>query len=187
MMRRLLPCLCLVLFCVSASFAQNRDYPKWDFTAAYSLNNFETPPPSTRHNLNGFTAAVGGNFRRWAAVEGDITYTTKTFGGTSRNLFTYLIGPRFTKRNLGGVTKPNKIKLEPFVHALFGGGHLNGFGASTKGWAGKMGGGLDIVAGKHVAIRVVEIDYYRYHGHLPIGLPRQRLDNALFTFGVRIF
>ena len=203
MMRRLLPCLCLVLFCASASFAQNNDYPKWDFTAAFTLNNLATPPPTTRHNLFGFTAAVGGNFRKWAAVEGDITYSTKTIAGTRTSLFTYLIGPRFTKRiTLGGgggaSTRHNhpdpqggadsdKKRLEPFVHALFGGGHLTGFGASTNGWAGKMGGGLDIVAGKHIAIRVGEIDYYRYHGHLPIGLPKQRLNNVAFTFGIRLF
>jgi len=202
MMRKLLPCLCLVLLGASASFAQTRDYPKWDFTAAFTLNNFATPPPTTRHNLYGFTAAVGGNFRKWAAVEGDITYSRGTIAGTSRSLLTYIVGPRFTKRITPGgggstrhnhpgapdvVTKPSKFAYEPFVHALFGGGHLSGFGASTNGWAGKMGGGLDIVAGKHVAIRVVQIDYYRYHGHLPIGLPKQRLNNAAFTFGIRIF
>jgi hypothetical protein len=180
MMRRLLPCLCLVLFCASVSFAQNQDYPKWDFTVAYTLNNLETPAPSSRQNFNGFTLALGGNFRRWAAVEGDVTFTTKTIAGTRASLSTYIIGPRFTRRS-------STSKLQPFVHALFGGGHLAGFGDSTNGWAGKMGGGLDILAGKHIAVRVGQIDYYRYHGHLPIGLPKQRLDNAAFTFGIRIF
>jgi len=178
-MRRLLPCLCLVLLCGSAAFAQ-KEYPKWDFTAAYTLNNLETPAPTTRQNLHGFTAAIGGNFRRWAAVEGDITYTTKTVGGIRRSLLSYMVGPRFTRRS-------SDNKLEPFVHALIGGGHLTGFGASTNGWTGKFGGGLDIVAGKHIAIRVIQIDYYRYHGHLPTTLPKQRLDNAAFTFGIRFF
>jgi hypothetical protein len=180
MMRRLLPCLCLALLSVTTAFAQAKDYPKWDFTAAYTLNNFETPPPTTRHNFNGFTAAIGGNFRRWAAVEGDLTYSRGTVAGVSRSLFTYIVGPRFTKRS-------STSKLQPFVHALIGGGRLTGFGASTNGWAGKFGGGLDIVAGKHIAVRVGQIDYYRYHGHLPIGLPKQRLDNAAFTFGIRVF
>jgi hypothetical protein len=201
MLRRCLPCLCLVLLSASAAFAQANDYPKWDFTAAFTLNNFETPPPTTRHNFKGFTAAIGGNFRRWAAVEGDLTYTRGTVAGVSRSLFTYLVGPRFTKRITPGsgssttrhnhpepdVTKPSKFAYEPFVHALIGGGHLNGFSGSTNGWAGKFGGGVDIVAGKHIAIRVIQIDYYRYHGHLPIGLPKQRLDNVAFTFGIRIF
>jgi hypothetical protein len=208
MLRRCLPCLCLVLLCASASFAQARDYPKWDFTAAFTLNNFETPPPATRHNFKGFTAAIAGNFRRWAAVEGDFTYTRGSINGVNRSLFTYLIGPRFTKRFTPGgsgaptrhnhpgpgVTKPSKMALEPFAHVLIGGGHLNGFligpiagNNSSNGWAGKFGGGLDIVAGKHIAIRVIQIDYYRYHGHIPNAFTRQRLDNVAFTFGVRLF
>lgn len=176
MIRRLLPCLCVVLFFASVSFAQNREYPKADFTAAYTLNLLDTNPG--RQNLNGFTAAVGGNFKKWFALEGDLTYTTRTISGRSRNLLTYMVGPRFTKRS-------SDSNLQPFVHALFGGGHLNGFGVGTNGWAGKFGGGLDIIAGKHVAVRVAQIDYYRYHGHVTTG--SQRLNNAAFTFGLRIF
>jgi hypothetical protein len=96
-----------------------------------------------------------------------------------------MVGPRFTKRS-------ENSNLQPFVHALIGGGHLRGFPlitggppATTDGWAGKFGGGLDIIAGKHAAIRVVQVDYYRYHGHIPTG--RRRLDNVAFTFGVRLF
>jgi len=175
-MRKLLPCLCLLILSTGSAFAQS-GYPKWDFTAGYTFNRLETPAPRTHLNFNGFTAAVAGNFRRWAAVEGDLTYTTGTVAGNRGNLFTYIVGPRFTKRY--------HDKVEPFVHALIGGGHLSGFGNSTNGWAGKFGGGLDIVAGQHVAIRVIQIDYYRYHGHVNVGT--QRLDNAAFTFGIRFF
>jgi hypothetical protein len=178
MMRRLLPCLCLVLVCGSAAVAQTPEYPKADFTAAYTLNRFEIPAGGTRTNLIGFTLAPAYNFRSYFALEGDVTFTTKTLSGTRRSLATYLIGPRFTKRT-------TDQKLEPFVHALVGGGHLSGFGSSTNGWAGKFGGGLDIVAGKHIAIRVFQVDYYRYHGHVAVGT--QRLNNAAFTFGIRIF
>jgi hypothetical protein len=191
-----LPCLCLVLLCASASVAQSRDYPKYDFTAAFSLNR--VPISTTHQNFKGFTAAVGWNFRKFAAIEGDVTYTTKTFGGLKRSMYSYLIGPRFTKRiTLGGGgggtkrqnhadpdsgTKPSKFKLEPFVHALFGGGHFSG-NVTNNGWAGKMGGGLDVVAGKHFAVRVGEIDYYRYRSTGNF----LRLNNVLFTFGVRVF
>ena len=184
-MRRLLPCLCLVLFSGSAALAQSADYPRFDFTAAYTLNNLETPAPSSRKNLHGFTLAAAANFREFIAVEADVTYTAKTIAGTRRSLLTYLVGPRFTRRR-------DNSNLQPFVHALFGGGQLTGFPltpggfpAVTDGWAGKFGGGLDVVAGKHVAIRVFQLDYYRYHGHIPTG--RQRLDNAAFTFGIRVF
>lgn len=176
-MRRLLPCLCLVLFCGGLTVAQNRDYPKWDFTAGYTYNDFETPAPKRRKAFNGFTAAPAWNFRRYAALEGDVTYTTAQIGLTRRTLFSYIAGPRFTYRskNIG----------QPFVHALIGGGHLSGFGAATNGWVGKFGGGVDIVAGKHVAFRVFQLDYYRYHGHVNVG--KQRLDNVALTIGIRLF
>ena len=177
-MRKLLPCLCLLLICVGTSFGQD-DYPKLDAAVGFTFNHLETPAPTHRENLIGFTVAGAANFRRSWAVEGDLTYTRKGIGGgLQRELLTYLVGPRFTKRY--------DNKMEPFLHALIGGGNLSGFARpNTKGWAGKFGGGLDIIAGKHVAIRAFQVDYYRYHGHIPGG--RQRLDNFAFTFGVRIF
>ena len=194
-MRKLLPCLCLMLLAGSASFAQNRDYPKWDFTVAYTLNNLETPQPPqgnefiSHPTLRGFTGAVAWNFRRYAAIEGDVTYTTGTSAWgppntaqSRRSLLSYVVGPRFTKRF--GNTWPH---AQPFVHAIYGGGRLTGYGPATNGWVGKMGGGVDIIAGKHVAIRAFQVDYYRYHGHLDVPGPRQRLDNFAFTFGLRFF
>ncbi len=170
MMRRLLPCLCVLLFCASAGFAQ--DYPKGDLTIGGTLNRFKTSVG--RQNLFGFTVAPAINFRNWYALEADVTFTTKNVNGITRSAFTYLIGPRFTKRS-------EKSKLEPFVHALFGGGHLHGIGGTNDGWAGKFGGGLDIVAGKHVAVRVGQVDYFRYRS------TQFRLNNATFTFGLKFF
>jgi hypothetical protein len=177
-MRRLLPCLCLVLLCGGASLVRaQEEFPKFDFTAAFTWNRFELPSGGTRRNFPGATLAPAWNINKYWALEGDLTYTAKTLeDNRTRFLVTYLFGPRFTHRGK---------RYQPFMHAIFGGGHLNGFGAATNGWAGKMGGGLDIVAGKHVAVRVVQVDYYRYHGHVNVGT--QRLNNAAFTFGVRLF
>ena len=176
-MRRLIPCFCLVLLCAGISQSQTPDVPKWDFTGAYVYNFLETPPPRTHKSLNGASGAIGWNFRKWAALEGDVTYTTAQINNIRRNLITYTFGPRFTQRN----------KLaQPFVHALAGGGHLSGFGNSTNGWAGKFGGGVDLVVGDHFAFRAFEVDYYRYHGHTN-GVSQQRLDNFTASFGIRIF
>ena len=185
-MRRLLPCLCLVLLCSSAAFAQN-SAPKWDFTAGYVFNYLENPPPITGHrNLHGFSLAPAANFREHWAAEADFTYTRSISGSPRRSLLTYMAGLRYTWR------KPDS-NWQPYVHALVGGGQLSGFqtGApggrpgTTDGWAGKFGGGIDVVVGKHAAIRVIGLDYYRFHGHIPGG--SQRLDNAAFTFGIRLF
>ena len=176
-MRRLLPCLCLMLFCGSAVLAQGQDYPKWDLAVGFTANRFETPPPLRHMDMYGFSGAVGWNFRRWAAIEGDFTYTGGDLNGIRRNLWSVTGGPRFTKRF-------TRSPAQPFVHALIGGGRLTGFG-STIGWVGKFGGGVDIIAGKHIAIRAFQVDYYRYHGHVDVGT--QRLNNMTATFGIRIF
>jgi hypothetical protein len=187
-MRRLLPCLCLLLLCGSAAFAQDREYPKFDFAVGYTFNWLETPPQSPpvsdRLTLHGFTVAAAANFRKHWAVEADVT-GTRTFHGVRRDFITYMVGPRYTWRK-------DNSKMQPFVHALIGGGQLSGFvlpttglRGTTDGWAGKFGGGLDVIAGRHVAVRVFQVDYYRYHGHIPGG--SQRLDNAAFTFGIRVF
>lgn len=177
-MRRLIPCLCLLLLCAGTALSQNRDYPRWDFTGAFVYNDEETPAPQHREQLYGGSGAVGWNFRRWAALEGDFTYTTKSVGGTRRNLWTFGAGPRFTKRG---------SFAQPFVHAVFGGGRLTGYPPKdTWGWSGKMGGGLDLIAGKHAALRVFEFDYYRYHGHTD-NIGKQRLDNFTLSLGIRLF
>lgn len=177
-MRKLALCFCLLLFCATTGMSQT-DYPKWDFTAAYVYNDLETPAPQSRNHLHGGSGALAWNFRSWAALEGDVTYTRANVAGTSRNLWSYTVGPRFTKRG---------SFAQPFVHALFGGGHLSGYGPtadlSTHGWVGKMGGGLDLVASKKVAIRPFQFDYYRYHGNTG-GVGRQRLDNFTLSLGVR--
>jgi hypothetical protein len=52
-------------------------------------------------------------------------------------------------------------------------------------WMGRkdFGGGLDLGAGKHVAFRPFQFDYYRYHGHVDVG--KQSLDNFTLSLGVR--
>lgn len=176
-MRRLLPCLCLVLLFGGIAVAQDREYPKWDFTGAFTYNDLQTPAPRTRQGLYGFTGAPAWNFRKNWALEGDVTYTWKNLNGIKRSLLSFIAGPRYTYRS-------SSIG-QPFAHALVGGGHLSGFGNATNGWVGKFGGGLDLLAGKHVAIRAFQVDYYRYHGHLNTG--KQRLDNVALTVGIRVF
>lgn len=180
-MRKLVPCFCLLLFCAATGTIQAQDYPKWDFTAAYVYNDLETPAPQSRNHLHGGSGAIAWNFRRWAALEGDVTYTRANVAGISRSLWSYTAGPRFTKRG---------SFAQPFVHALFGGGRLSGYGPTasgkTHGWVGKMGGGLDLVAGRHVAFRAFQFDYYRYHGNTN-NVGTQRLDNFTLSLGVRLF
>lgn len=167
-MRRFFHIACLVFLCATASFAQQPDYSKFDFTGAFTVVRLDDS-----EKLYGLTAAPAYNFTRHLAVEGDLTYTSKSEFGTRLNLTTYMGGLRYTFR-------PDGSKLQPFAHGLVGGSHVSVSGFSDNGAAAKVGGGLDIVATKHIAVRVVQIDYY------PIHFGGSVTNNIAFTFGVRV-
>ena len=182
-MQKFLTIACVLLVCATASRAQSTDdYPKYDLTAGYTVNFSDLKGRIIlgRETLNGFTVAPALNLSKNFAVEGDVTYTTKTFGGgfgfpgVRANLWSYLAGPRYTMRS------PNN-KLQPFVHALLGGAHASASSIRENGFATKLGGGLDIVAGKHFAVRAFQADYYltRFAG--------QNSNNVTLTFGIRLF
>ena len=171
-MHKLFNLVALVLFCASASFAQQPDYPKADLTVGFTLARLNDV--GFHENFYGVTIAPAGNINKNFGIEGDFTYITKTISGTRANAFTYTGGPRFTAR-------PKDSKAQPFVHALFGGVHVSGGGFSYNGWAAQLGGGLDIVANKHVAVRVFQVDY------VPTHISGTTNNNVAFTFGVRLF
>lgn len=166
-MRRLFHTACFVILWTTASFAQQPDYPKVDFTGAFTVARLDGG-----EKLYGVTAVPAYNFTRHFAVEGDLTYATKSEFGTRLNLLTYMGGVRYTVR-------PDSSKLQPFAHLLVGGAHFSVAGFSDNGQAVKVGGGLDIVATKHIAVRVFQLDYY------PIHFGGSVSNNVAFTFGVR--
>jgi opacity protein-like surface antigen len=101
-------------------------------------------------DLNGWEAALTGNLNHWFGVTGDFS-GAYCCGGSG---YTFMGGPVISE----GRT------LKPFVHALFGGFHAsaNGFGiaASANGFAMAVGGGLDVKAARHMAIRVGQVDWF---------------------------
>jgi len=86
-----------------------------------------------------------------------------------------LAGPRYNWR-------PNGVT--PFVHALFGISHVRAdFDDRTRSdtaFAMAFGGGLDVHAGEHVDVRVVQVDY------LPTFFNGRRQDNLRASAGVKI-
>jgi hypothetical protein len=166
-MRRFFHIACFIFLCAGASFAQQRDYSKFDLTGAFTVVRLDDS-----EKLYGLTAAPAYNFTKHLAVEGDLTYTSKSEFGTRLDLTTYMGGLRYTFR---------PSKLQPFVHGMVGGTHLSVSRFRDNGLAAKVGGGLDIVATKHIAVRVVQLDYYPIHfsgGSVS--------NNVAFTFGVRV-
>ncbi len=103
---------------------------------------------------NGWNAAFTGSVNRWFGLTADISAAYASAGVVRANAFTYTFGPTFSKRG---------ERFTPFVHALFGGFRVSSgfFGASisSNGFAGMMGGGLDLRATSRITIRAIQADW----------------------------
>jgi hypothetical protein len=96
-------------------------------------------------NGSGWNFSLTGNLTRSFGFTGD-------FSGAYEHgsqLYTYMAGPTFSAR-----TK----HVTPFVHALFGGGHADGANA----FAMALGGGVDVNAGQHLALRLIQADWMSF-------------------------
>lgn len=146
MRRFLLVLLGLGLFPLPA-LAQD-DYPRGEIFVGYSYQSLDFLVD--RDNGHGFEASGVWNPRKHFGIEGDFSgYFGNVLGEGFEN---YLIlgGPRLAGRFR---------RASPFVHALFGVNHIRDGGASSTDFAMAYGGGVDVNASKHVAIRLVQADY----------------------------
>jgi len=136
-----------VLGLCGSAFGQ--DVPRAEVFGGYSYLNVDTNGLSSRQNLNGWEAAVSGNFNKWFAVEGDVAGYYKTIGSVSVRDYSYAVGPRFEYRQVPSVTV--------FGHVLLGGDHLSGsFGgssASQDSVAAVFGGGVEWKIAPRWAVR----------------------------------
>jgi opacity protein-like surface antigen len=118
--------------------------------------------------LNGWNAALAGNFNKYLGVVADFggTYGTpiREFGvGVDVKNYTFLFGPQISYRTR---------RVTPYGHALFGADHIKadipvasiftgGFGQSDTSFAFALGGGLDVGLSNVVALRLAQLDYLR--------------------------
>lgn len=140
------------------SIASAQDAPKAELYGGYSAVFTQD------FTLNGWQASVAGNLKDWLGMVAEFggAYDSDTvfLGRRKATLYSYLFGPRFSRRGGGRMT--------PFVHALFGGVHakaeiqgseVNG-SESENGFGMAMGGGLDVNLTEAVALRVIQANYF---------------------------
>jgi len=133
------------------------DTPKVEVFGGYQYLRFNPGSGLDGLNANGWEAAVSGNFNQWFGVKADFSgaYNGDLLGsGISGKMHTFMFGPELSHRM-------DKGKL--FAHALFGGAHLSGGGASDTAFAMRFGGGGDLNISDKVAWRVVQVDYLPTH------------------------
>jgi opacity protein-like surface antigen len=153
MKRVTLVAVCLLFI---SAIAVAADAPKAEVFGGYSYFRCDTGSSDVTCNLNGWNASVAFNAKKYLGI-------VANFGGSygkiedivDTKIHSFLFGPQFSVR---------KDKVTPFAHALFGVAHvqqgITGLGTdSANEFAMALGGGLDINAGKKIAIRVAQADY----------------------------
>jgi peptidoglycan-associated lipoprotein len=114
-------------------------------------------------DLNGLGISGSWNVRSRLAI---VTEVSGGFAGklpstgNSLTMASYLAGARYS---LPQPWMRKRNSVQPFVQLLVGAGHAGGgyagAGDGTFAFATRMGGGIDIPVRRHLAIRLVQIDY----------------------------
>lgn len=199
--------LLVALVSAPAVLAQDRDYSRYEFVGGYAFerasNNAQTFDKNGRaafngstvsfdekyQSYNGFNAEFNQNITRHVGI---VTSFTGTYDSSSYvnvkngrafnasvQRYDLMIGPRYNWR-LSGVT--------PFIHALAGITHmrvnfddnLSPARKADTAFAMALGGGLDVHAGDHFDIRVVQVDY------LPTFFNSTHQNNIRVSAGVKV-
>ena len=150
-MRKLVILMGLVLLVAGAAVAQ--DTPKAEIFAGYSYIRARPGGGLSGFNNHGGSGSIALNVNRNFGLVADFG-GYKVAGlpsGSSASIITYLFGPRISSRS--------NEKITPFVQGLFGGARLSGGGVSTNGFSFAAGGGLDVKAAQHVAVRIAQFEY----------------------------
>jgi len=172
-LKRVLLSLVCAFFFVGLAYGQD----KVEVTGDYSYFRFNPGLPSyfNSQNLNGGGGQAALYLNNWFGVAADLqgygSYTQclkpgnplGSTGCASGNAFTYLFGPQFKYR---------AGRFEPFAEVLVGGAHSNFYASActsdglcgsksptNNAFALAIGGGVDIKATDHIAIRLVDADY----------------------------
>jgi opacity protein-like surface antigen len=156
MLRKLVVICTIICFGSILAFGQETEAAKGEFFAGYQYFHATTGVSGVDgFSLNGWNASMSGFFTRNLGVTADFSGSYGSPSGVSVKLHSFLFGPT--------VRFPNTSRITPFAHALFGGGHITASALGLSGgetdftWA--AGGGIDVNATRHLAIRLGQADF----------------------------
>jgi outer membrane immunogenic protein len=168
--RKLLRAMMMLMLAMGAATALARptaaqsSAPKFEFGADYNFVRANGPPGTCAcFSMNGGNGWIGYGLGNGFSVAGEFSgqHAGDINGsGEDLTLVSYLFGPKYSWRAAE--------RWQPFGQVLLGGAHASGtFEPSVKGGSGSYnsfamiaGGGMDIAASEHLAVRAVEADYY---------------------------
>jgi len=164
-------------------------YSRLQNNLSSTFSPFYSPltPFGADFSLNGWQASITEKATDWLGLVQEFAgyYGTKNLIGADNhfNTFSVLSGPRFYYPGLKVIT--------PFAHALFGYDNTSvtikpqNFKATSGSYAMAFGGGVDVAAGRTLAIRLFQFDYYRPQS-FGSGQNNWRVSTGLvFRFGGR--
>jgi hypothetical protein len=128
--------VCAFLLCLVVSGLAFGQDSRADLFGGYSYVNIDTNGLSPRQSANGWEASISGNFNKWFAVEGEGSGYYKSYSATLSGV---TANAKVTDYSFAGGPR---INLKPvFIHALFGGDHLNATASATSGGGSVSGSG----------------------------------------------
>lgn len=162
----------LLLVSGSALGQSDTSHPKWDLFAGYQWLHpggtvpaaFSDPSAPTPYNIpdmdRGVGAAIGYNFDRHWALEGDIGHNWVPTNTTNNYEMTISGGPRVMFRTEDG---------NFFLHALVSYNRLavKDISQRSNGIGAILGGGMDLPITKSIAWRLFQVDYVWARHHYP--------------------
>jgi len=143
-------------------------------------------------SANGWDASVTGNFNRYFGVTGDFSGTYNTQTVTAQDV-AISVPLHFYTFAGGPVVSFHRGKVNPFVHALFGGVHVSAsasadgqsVSASKTGFTTAVGGGVDVKVARAVSVRLIDVDWVYYHFSGIFGGPSYgNSDNVRIATGI---
>jgi peptidoglycan-associated lipoprotein len=155
--------LCAAVAGAPPTRAQGTD-AKFEVGADYNFVRANGPPDTCAcFSMNGGNGWLGYGLGHGLSLVGEFSgqHAGDINGsGEDLTLVSYLFGPKYSLRA--------SERWQPFGQVLLGGAHASGtFEPSVSGGSGSYnsfamiaGGGLDIAASEHLAVRAVEADYY---------------------------
>ena len=142
----------IVIAALTASLAAAQEMqPKAELFGGYQYTRIGAVPGVS---ADGWNAAVTGVLNRWAGLTADFSGAYKRVAVVGVSAHTFTFGPVVCARGQ---------RVTPFAHALFGGFRAStsalGLSAGLDGFAMMIGGGVDVRATRHLAVRVAQLDW----------------------------
>jgi opacity protein-like surface antigen len=157
-----------LLACAGVLGAQEETLPRFEVGLTYSGVHLNAAHNNAQITGNGGSGQFEYNFNKWLGGITDLGGYANTRRGIDEKAFSYLFGPRLNWRH---------NRWTPYAQALFGGS--NGWsGSNTQNtFALAIGGGVDYRLTRHIAIKPVQVEYYRSQ------FDSERLGGATSNFG----